>query len=125
MSWDSMQDYMNSFLGVLFLLLGTILIPEIRQTKKYWITISILALIMLLLGFAKIKRDNKKDSIYQSNTDSLKKKIENLDSSLKDANTYLHRLDSVGIKRDTAKNMPTVTKTFINNIEKVNTMNQY
>jgi hypothetical protein len=124
MSWDTFSDYMNSFLGATFIGIGTLLIPEIRTRKKFWIPALCLIIILCFLGFDKIKRDDKKQSSFDSKIDSLRTTIVEIKSSGIKTQDYLQKLDSFGIKRDTVSNNPIITKNFINYIDQIETMNQ-
>jgi hypothetical protein len=124
MSWDRISDYMNAFLGAAFIGIGTLLIPEIRTKKKFWISALCLILFLCFLGFDKINRDDKKQSSFDSKIDSLTTTIVEIKSSSIKTQDYLQKLDSIGIKRDTVSNNPIITKNFINYIDKVEMMNQ-
>jgi hypothetical protein len=70
-------------------------------------------------------------NIQTKNIDSLRDKIDDLHSLNIGANAklvsidlYLEKLESMGIKRDSIKNTPIITKQFINYIGSVGTLNQ-
>lgn len=127
------EDYMNSFIGAIILLVSVITIPEIRRKTKYVITFIVLIIGMVILGFRKINRDGlasekmgkaieriDKDS---STINSMKNSINNIDSTQK---VFLEGLEQMGVKKD-ALNHPYIfnKKEFINNIGKVGTLNEY
>ena len=76
--WDAIKDYMNSFIGAVFLLVSLIAIPEIRKQKKYWIMVLILVIFLTWLGFDKISRDGHEKGQSKKDIESLGVKMDNL-----------------------------------------------
>ena len=127
MHWDAIKDYATSFIGTIVLILSLIFIPEIRRSKKMWMPVIGLVIIQFLLGLDKVYRDNKRDTEYYGNINSLTKNSDilkrNADTLKKviannsfQTNQFLKRLDSsFHITRDPTSNQPvkTVFNTYI------------
>jgi hypothetical protein len=60
---DAIKDYMNSFLGIIAIILPLLFIPELKKSKWYIIFCIVSGLILLWLGIDKISRDGKDRSI--------------------------------------------------------------
>jgi len=73
MPWDTIKDYTNSFIGVAVIILGFILIPEIRKKRAYWVGFIIIGFFMVWLGFDKINRDRISNNLFQEKINSLLK----------------------------------------------------
>ena len=140
MNWDTTKDYMNSFLGILFLglpLIGALLYERkktIDKRKKKsllgWIFAVILGCLFLTwLGVDKINRDKKHAVAEEISANESKEKIESLttgvnklDSIKKDYEEFMTNLkQQKHIERD-SNNQPvqTIFNTNIKNAETVN-----
>jgi hypothetical protein len=124
---DSTKDYMNSFLGTIFLLISLILIPEIRTKKKYWIPIVIGSIILALLGKDKIDRDTAKDKLNEIRRHDDSAQISKMASDLRSLNDNSQRvseaikkLEKSNIVRDSS-GVPVI----INNIKRVDYLKQF
>lgn len=134
MGWDTISDYMNSFIGAFFLFIGIILIPEIRKRKKYWIPIVVLIIILLGLGIDKINRDKRRDKLFRTERENDAKKIDSLlndiktmaDNRKKDSTANAEFKASLETKFNIIQDSKTgepVPKTFNTHIDKAGTVN--
>jgi hypothetical protein len=85
--WGTFLDYMNSFIGAFFIVIGIIFIPEIKKSPIRITIAIILAAILVLIGWDKVNRDNKKDE-----------KIERLNANWEGAKNQVAHLDSLNIQ---------------------------
>jgi len=152
--WDIFKDYMNSFLGIIFLgvpLMGTLWYQRKSETERKkkrklftWICVIFFGCLILAgLGVDKINRDNAKDRLNTSETkkrnsiiDSLSnnvsllvsaRKIDSLKStndSIRDVEFQNQLFKEFKITRDSITNKPTIINK-ITNIDKVHTANFY
>jgi hypothetical protein len=103
MSWDQIKDYMNSFIGIIFLTLPFFFIPEIKRSKTYIVFFILATVFLLWLGTDKMKRDEKQKKNEISHSDSVINKasvhlLSNVDSALKVNNlSYNPRTKTVTI----------------------------
>lgn len=86
----------------------------------------------MILSIIKNNKDTTKDTATKNEKDSLSSKIliiqdgnKLISSKLDTANVYIKRLDSMGVKRDSIRNIPIITKYFINNIGHIEYMEQH
>lgn len=92
----------------------------------------IVGLLVMILSIIKNNKDTIKDTATKNEKDSLNSKIliiqdgnKLISSKLDTANVYIKRLDSMGVKRDSIRNIPIITKYFINNIGHIEYMEQH
>lgn len=90
MWWDTTKDYMNAIIGVVFIIIGLIAIPEIRAKKKYWIPIVIAGCIMAFIGVDKINRDNKTSTENNTRHSSDTSTIHKIQSDLNTISSNYH-----------------------------------
>src|SRR5437868_15122107 len=92
--WDTIKDYLNSFIGAAFLFATFFIIPEIRAKRKYWIPFFIGAVVLAYLGIDKINRDNRARNGYESSIGTLNEKLSDLERAK--SSDSLHRItDSI------------------------------
>ena len=118
MSWDTIKDYMNSFIGILILLIPILLMPEVRRSKFYKIFFVIASIFLFWLGTDKIKRDKKTELLTNKSKDSLNIQIRSLRDDFskykQSENEFLIKLKTnFNIGRDSIKNSPIKYNTTI------------
>jgi hypothetical protein len=139
MELSTFKDYMNSFIGIFFLVLP--IYWEIKKKGKNYIRnviiLSILCVILFFLGLDKIHRDkaekDKNDLRESSDSTTISQmgyKISHVDSSMnnllsqykKDTasfSEFVRNLQKVGYTRNPETNQPTIYNTKIDRAENV------
>ena len=107
--------------GVLLTIITSIMSKN-RISKFFIISLSILLVVLSCIDAYK---SNKSDELNKSKIDSLITSNKDLSISVEKINQYLNVLDSIGIKRDTLRNLPIISPKFYNKIEYVKELNQY
>jgi hypothetical protein len=85
--WDTIKDYMNSFIGIALLVLPIFFIPEVKKSNGYKIFITIASIILLWLGCDSVGRNKIKDN----KIDTLSTNINTISKKLNDANYMLQK----------------------------------
>lgn len=128
--WDTIKDYMNSFIAIL--ILGIPLIYEaIKSKRPKWLIISYFGgcIALIFLGIDKVGRDNNKDHQTENKRLSDSTTIHSLTAKF-DTLTYFYRRDSATFSdfKEKLQNkhagdtliIPKIYKTTINKADNVN-----
>lgn len=128
---------LNLLIAILGFIAFIIPLGEYVLDKKRKITFK--GMFLLVVGLGVMLATLKKSTYDEEYASTNKQNIQNLNDSLASltksnrkllikldtANAFLKKLEILGVKRDSIKNTPIITKTFTNNIGSVGTINQY
>jgi hypothetical protein len=108
-----------------FLTLLAFFIGLIKNITTKTILAILIAITVLVVTIAKNKQDSKSADESKKKSEASDSVIASISVKLDSSISYIIKVDSLGVKRDSVRNTPVVTKKFVNYINYVKELNQH